>query len=371
MWWLFSIGCALSEAADPVARFDGADAARPHLAARLTPVARGLSQPTELVFAPGAPTKLVVAQKEGAVVVVDLPTGTVTPWFSVPVRTDSEMGLLGLAFAPDWATSGRFYVHTNPAGTMRSRLASYVAAVGAPGSSAPREERVLLEVEQPYVNHDGGPVVFGADGRLYWALGDGGSHDDPKDAGQRLDTLLGKLLRIEPTPTAASPYAVPADNPFVGRPGARGEIWVYGLRNPWKIFPLADGRFIVADVGQNQWEEVDVLGRGDNAGWRRREGRHCHDKAACEGTFVEPIYEYSHEEGVSITGGVIPSRPASLAGRYVFGDFGTGRLWALTLPKGEVSALGGFAIQPSSFGLGPDGAAYVADFGGGVVYRID
>lgn len=369
MGWSFLLLVACSQAADP--RFDGADVARPHVSVRLTAVAKGLDQPTELAFAPGAPTRLVVLEKGGEVNVVDLATGDVRPWFSVPVRTDSEMGLLGIAFAPDWETSGRFYLHTNPKGEQLSRLASYTAPVGPPGGAAPTLERVLLEVAQPYVNHDGGPVVFGADGRLYWALGDGGSHDDPHDAGQRLDTLLGKLLRIEPTPTATDPYAIPTDNPFVGRPGARGEIWAYGLRNPWKVAPLPDGRFVVADVGQNQWEEVDLIARGDNAGWRRREARQCHDEGACDGPFVEPIYAYGHDEGVSITGGVIPTRPAALAGQYLFGDFGSGRLWSLTLPGGAVSALGRFPIHPSTFGLGPDGAAYVADFSGGGIYRID
>lgn len=368
MLWTLLVACLGSEAADPSPRFDGLDAARAHANVRLVPFARGLEAPTDLVFPPGVTDKLVVIEKGGVAKVVTLATGAVAPWFSTPVRTESEMGLLGIAFPSDWATTGRFYLHTNPKGGDGSRLAAWTASgLGAPA----REERVLLEVAQPYANHDGGSIGVLGDGRLYWALGDGGARDDPHDAGQRLDTHLGKLLMIRPTPGEAAPYAIPSDNPFASTAGAKPEIWAYGLRNPWKVWPLADGRFVVGDVGQDRWEEIDVLSRGDNAGWRRREGRHCHDEGKCEGSFVEPIYEYGRDDGASVTGGVVAGRPAAIADRYVFGDFVSGRLWALSLTGGDVVALGRFELNPTAFARGPDGAVYVADFQRGAVFRIE
>jgi glucose/arabinose dehydrogenase len=232
-------------------------------------------------------------------------------------------------------------------------------------------ERVLLEVAQPFRNHNGGLNLFGPDGMLYVGLGDGGSARDPMNNGQRLDTLLGKILRLDVD--GGTPYRVPSDNPFVGRANARGEIWAYGLRNPWRFsFDRNGGRLFVADVGQNQLEEVDVVERGKNYGWRIMEGNICHIPASgCDRSGLElPIAVYDRAGGCSITGGYVyrGTRIAGLAGRYLFGDYCSGRIWALT-DAGEgrwtMAPLLSSELRITSFGEDA-GEIYVVDHGGTV-----
>lgn len=361
--------------------FDGADAARPRVDLALVPVGRGFDGVTDVQFPPGRSDRAVVLQKAGTASWLSVADGASGPWFELEVETVSEQGLLGLAFAPDFDTSGRFALHYSPAGASLGRIELWRTDPAAPLGTAPAARvRVVLEVEQPYQNHDGGQVAFGPDGMLYIGLGDGGFRDDPDGNGQDPHTWLGAMLRVDVrASTDAAPYAVPGDNPFAGRRGAgRPEVYAIGLRNPWRFSFTPDGRLIAGDVGQDAWEEITEVVAGANLGWKAREGARCYLPDPCEPTgMLDPIWEYPHEEGRSITGGYVSTAPdlPALQGRYVFGDFVTGRLWALELPppgaRAEaVTSLGRWPITPSTFGRDGAGRLYVGDYGGGVVYRL-
>ena len=359
-------------------RFEGPDATRPRLAISLTPVVVGLHEPTDFQAVPGQDTRAVVLEKGGEAWMVSLADGTRSRWLSVQVLTASEQGLLGLAFHPDFARNGRFFLDyvAEVDGADRTVIAEWHVDPARPVYAHPTPVRTVLHLAQPYANHNGGQIAFGPDGKLYVGLGDGGAANDPHGNGQNLSTLLGSMLRLD---VDASETA-PPDNPFVGRPGARPEIWAHGLRNPWRFSFAPDGRLVVGDVGQNHFEEVTILGRGDNAGWARREADHCFPSGrACSSEgLVEPIYSYPHAEGQSVTGGVVYTGGAvpGLFGRYVFGDFVSGRLWALDLPPPggarapAIHALGRFSILPSAFGRDARGEVYVVDYGAGRVLRI-
>ena len=377
-----------------VPRFDGEDRSRPQVAVRWRPVAEGFTQVTDIQFPParpdGGPVPMVVLQKGGEALVLGRPDGTPTVLFSRPVLTRSEMGLLGLAFHPDFWTNGLLYVdHSiqDDAGRPVTRI-SELRVDPTAAAWAATDERVLLEVVQPYANHDAGQLAFGADGYLYVGLGDGGSGGDPQGHGQNTRTLLGSMLRIDINGRdEGKAYAVPPDNPFVGRPTHRPEQFAVGLRNPWRYAFAPDGRLVVADVGQDTWEEVDIVSAGANLGWAAREGRHCFppDVSTCTTAgLTDPIYEYAREDGNSITGGVVYTGSAipELHGRYLFADFGSGRVWALTLPEGSpapgaagplapVAALGRVDWLPVTFGRDEQGEVYLADFGSGVIYRLE
>ncbi|HVU04951.1 MAG TPA: PQQ-dependent sugar dehydrogenase [Polyangiaceae bacterium] len=364
----------------------------PRGSVRWVQVASGLSKPTGLVFVPGGKGLAVALEQGGKARLVDLsgaaaarpavatPGATV---LDVPVNTDSEMGLLGLAFHPKWRENGRFFVDSNPAGgALRTHVTEYVVRDAELGKTPAHDARLVLEVAQPYGNHKGGQLLFGADGFLYIGLGDGGWRYDPHGNGQSLGTLLGKILRIDVDDRAASAYGIPKDNPFVGVKGARPEIWAYGLRNPWRFSFEPEGRIVVGDVGQDRFEEVDLVRRGENLGWNVREATHCFEpKEGCrtEG-LVDPIYEYGREAGSCITGGFVYQGKSvpELAGKYVFADFVSGTLWALKLPGAflqttglvEAKELGKFPLLISSFGRDEDGEIYGVDYGGGGVYRL-
>jgi glucose/arabinose dehydrogenase len=331
-----------------------------------------VDHPLAIAIRRGDPT-IYVAEKTGAVVAIRDGTVGRTPVLDLSkgVSVGGEQGLLGLAFSPD----GRYlYVnYTDLDGDTR------VAGYEMHGDRAvPASRRQLLFVDQPYDNHNGGDLVFGPDGDLYIGLGDGGSAGDPHDNGQSLGTLLGKMLRIEPTPTGAKPYRVPAGNPFVNDGDARPEIWAYGLRNPWRYsFDPATGDLWIADVGQGAWEEIDRLAPGSpagaNLGWNLLEGTHRYDGAAPPGA-VPPVYEYSHSEGCTVIGGAVYRGSAipALGGWYVFADFCTGALQAIRLDADGAVAhtdLGVSLPNVSSFGAGPDGELYVTSLDGGV-YRL-
>jgi glucose/arabinose dehydrogenase len=248
------------------------------------------------------------------------------------------------------------------------------------------ETRAVLEVKQPYDNHNGGQIAFGEDGYLYIALGDGGDGGDPHRNGQNRNTLLGKILRIDVDRTdGGMQYGIPSDNPFVGDPSARAEIWAYGVRNPWRFSFDRGGRMIVADVGQDRFEELSFAGRGGNLGWRQREADVCFEAPAdgspCDdGLMREPFLAYGREDGQSVTGGLVYEGSAipELRGKYLFADFVRGKFWALDLPDvsdDRVSprallSLGRFSVMPSAFARDVVGELYVADFGRGSVYRI-
>lgn len=249
----------------------------------------------------------------------------------------NEEGLLGLAFHPNYKTDGRFFVYyTTTAAPHTSVISSFKVSRDDPNRADPDSEQVILRVKQPFWNHNGGTLAFGPDGYLYIALGDGGSANDPMGNGQNLKTLLGSILRIDVNrKTRRRNYAIPKDNPFVGRgKAARPEIYAYGLRNVWRMsFDRKTGKLWAADVGQKLWEEINIIEKGGNYGWNIREAMHpfaSKSEAARKG-MIDPIWEYHHDIGKSITGGHVyrGKRLPELAGKYVYADYVSGKIWAL------------------------------------------
>jgi glucose/arabinose dehydrogenase len=347
----------------------------PPLSVQLTRVAT-LAAPVDLAVRPGD-TTLYVVEKGGAVRAVRDGVVDPTPVLDLrgQVSTGSEQGLLGLTFDPSGTHLDVNY--TDLAGD--THIVEYT--LGPDGRAVAGSARELLFVDQPFPNHNGGQLAYGPDGMLYIALGDGGSSFDPGNRAQRLDTLLGKILRIDPRPTlSGDPYSVPADNPFVPTDGARPEIWSFGLRNPWRFaFDPANGDLWIGDVGQNSREEIDLdpapnAGRGVNFGWARLEGtRPLSDVVPADS--VPPVHEYDNPgQGCSVTGGHVYRGTAvpALVGRYVFADFCAGRLQAITRAAGatEVTDLRVTTSQVSSFGVDGRGELYVLSLAGGV-FRVD
>jgi glucose/arabinose dehydrogenase len=346
-------------------------------------VASGLGDALDVTSPPGDP-RLFVVQQSGRILLLD--HGKVLPRPFLDVRglisAGGERGLLGLAFHPDYAHNGRFYVdYTNRAGD--TRVVEYRVSSNR-NRANPGSARVLLAIPQPYPNHNGGDVVFGPDGMLYVGMGDGGSGGDPQGNGQSLGTLLGKLLRIDVDHRQGDlPYAIPADNPFRDTAGARPEIYAFGLRNPWRFsFDRTRGDLWIGDVGQNQWEEIDYVprgkGAGANFGWSALEGRHRYSSRTVEGGhYVGPVAEYSHAVGNSVTGGFVYRGTAvpSLRGRYVYADYASGRVWTMRAgpkpgqPTEITNSLGVELSAVTSFGQGSGGELYVIA-NGGVLYRF-
>lgn len=296
------------------------------------------------------------------------------------VSTGGERGLLGLAFAPDYETSRNFYVdYTNRAGdTVIARYRS--SGLKADTASA----EVLLSIEQPYANHNGGQIAFGPDGYLYIGMGDGGSGGDPKRNGQNPKSLLGKMLRIDVTGAIGTdkPYLVPADNPFVDDGAYRPEIWSLGLRNPWRFsFDRGTGELYIADVGQNAWEEIDVepaATGGRNYGWNVFEGTHTYPPntrtPANADRYTKPVVEYDRSAGKSVTGGFVYRGTAypELRGVYFYADYVTGRVWGLARVGGEWKSekLLESGFNPSAFGEDEAGELYLLDHTSGEIFAI-
>jgi glucose/arabinose dehydrogenase len=290
-----------------------------------------------------------------------------------------EQGLLGLAFHPAYASNGYLYVNYTDLGG-NTVIARYTASADRTRAE-PLSASVILQVAQPFENHNGGLLQFGPDGYLYIGMGDGGSSGDPQGNGQNPGALLGKMLRIDVN--GAPPYAIPPGNPFFGRPGYRGEIWALGLRNPWRwSFDRATGDLYIADVGQSQWEEVNrqpASSRGgENYGWVIMEGRHCYPAtvSSCNQTGITlPIAEYSHSLGCSVTGGYVYRGTAQppMRGLYIFGDFCSGRIWSLEPQSNGAWTLTerlDSAFNISSFGEDEAGELYLTSFSDGTLYRV-
>ena len=288
----------------------------------------------------------------------------------------NEEGLLGLAFHPDYATNGYFYVNYSATNPRRNVIARYQVSAANPDEADAASETVLLTFEQPYSNHNGGQLAFGPDGYLYIATGDGGSGGDPQNNGQNRSTLLGKILRIDVDRSeAGKAYAIPGDNPFAGNSeGYAEEIYAYGLRNPWRFsFDEESGRLWAGDVGQNRFEEVDIIEKGGNYGWRVMEGFSCFNPSSgCdESGLRRPVVVYGRDEGASITGGYVyrGSAVPELAGMYIYADFVTGRIWGLTYggPNDvQNQLLLASSENISSFGVDEQGELYICSFGGGI-----
>lgn len=248
---------------------------------------------------------------------------------------NNEEGLLSLAFHPEYEKNRTFFVYYTAEPPKRSVLSRFRASDDGSRGIADSEE-ILLEIEQPYWNHNGGTVCFGPDGMLYLGVGDGGAANDPLQAGQDLGQWLGKILRIDVNRRdQGRRYAVPQDNPFVGVRGARPEIWAYGLRNPWRMaFDRETGELWTGDVGQNDWEEIDIIVRGGNYGWNVREGKHSFPRGkpgSFGSEYIDPIIDYGRHEGISVTGGAVwrSTKFPAMNGVYIYGDFGSGALWGL------------------------------------------
>ena len=362
--------------------YEGADAARPRIAVRLVPVADGIVRVTDIQFVPGSPDRMVVCEKDGGLVQVSLSSGRRDSIARLSVLTASEQGLLGLAFHPQYRTNGLVYLNVvqKSGGRDSTRILEYRSQRPPSPAGAPFSfQRVILTVRQPYQNHNAGQLQFGGDGLLYIGFGDGGLRDDPGAHGQNPGTLLGTIVRIK-IGRGRVPYEIPADNPFVRRAGFRPEVWAYGLRNPWRYSFDPTGRLIVADVGQNKWEEVSIVEAGSNQGWSILEGRHCfkENPRCADRALVRPVFEYGREDGASITGGYVAlgSRAPGLRNRYIVGDFMSGRIWALDLPasaagQAKVHSLGKRGLLISTFGRDAAGDVYVGDYAGGVIYRLE
>jgi hypothetical protein len=348
------------------------------------------SSPVYVTAPPGDGERIFVVEQGGLIRIVKNGTilGAAFLDLTGPVKSGGEQGLLSLAFAPDYASSGRFYVFytaDSPSGELT--IAEYRRSAN-PDVAEPAG-RVVLSIPHPtHTNHNGGQLQFGPDGYLYIATGDGGGGGDPFGWGQNLASLLGKVLRIDPRAAGPAQYAIPPDNPFVDDPAARDEIWTYGLRNPWRFsFDRATGDLVIGDVGQGTWEEIDFSasavgrGRAHNFGWGCWEGRHVYapnaSRSDCDplpSNHTNPVHEYDHLRGCSITGGYVVRDPELplLAGRYVYGDFCDGDIWSVVLSSPDATGDAPTALNVpnlSSFGEDACGRVYAASRAG-AVYRL-
>ena len=372
---------------------------------RATLVASGFDSPTGFIQHPADPAVQLVLEQDGRIRLLRNGVTDATDFLDLRdvVGSGGERGLLGLAFSPDYATSGRVFVSfTDRSG--HSVLSRFTRRSGDPLRPDPDSRFDLVWpdgqrfITQPFSNHNGGNIAFGPDGFLYLGLGDGGSGNDPGHLAQDPRALLGKMLRLDVSvPTGHSRgYTVPASNPFAGRSDVLGEIWAFGLRNPWR-WSFDDprlggtGALVIADVGQGAWEEIDYEpagAGGRNYGWRNREG--AHPNVTSQPPFFEPlrdpVFEYSRDDGRSITGGFVyrgSGLGAAFAGRYFFADFIRSRVWSIglqvdpntreaaaTSPVEHTAELGSAATTPSSFGVDAAGELYLVSYEG-AIYRIE
>jgi glucose/arabinose dehydrogenase len=349
----------------------------------LVVVADGLDRPLDIDHAGDGSGRLFIAEQGGRIWILRDGQRAEQPFLDISDRITAggERGLLGLSFHPRFPADPRFFVnYTDRDGN--TIVASFRVSED-PDVADPRSEEAILRIEQPFGNHNGGAVVFGPDGYLYISTGDGGSAGDPRDAGQRLDTLLGKILRIDvDRATGERPYAIPSDNPFTERPDAAPEIWLYGLRNPWRIsFDRKTGDLWISDVGQNRYEEVNThragAPAGANFGWARMEGFHCYPAGAdCDpDAFTLPVTAYGHDLGCSVTGGVVyrgESLPR-LEGAYLFSDYCSGNIWAIPSTQDVVrdpAIVERSGRSIAAFGEDEAGEVHVVDISGGVLLRV-
>ena len=334
------------------------------------------TRPVDLQHAGDNTNRLFVVEQEGIISVFPNQSNVSSKKTFLDLRekvddTGNEEGLLGLAFHPNYETNGYFYVnYTTPDQT--TVISRFKVSTGNVDQADPNSEYKILEFDQPYSNHNGGQVSFGPDGFLYIAVGDGGSGGDPQGNGQSRATLLGKILRINVDQEAdGNKYAIPADNPYAtNTSGYRKEIYAYGLRNPWRFsFDADNGRLWTGDVGQNAYEEIDIIVKGGNYGWKIMEGNHCYSPSSgCTQTgLIKPIWEYPRDQGISVTGGFVYRGPTltELTGKYIYADFGSARVWALdhsnmSRPVNTEILKADFNI--SSFGIDQNNELYLCAF---------
>ncbi len=396
--WLIMVACDGSSDADPtatppattptatLARGETPTVPTPTPAAsgevpdlNLEPVVSGLARPTFVTHAGDGSGRLFVLEKPGVIRIIQDGELLDEPFLDIRNVVDdggNEQGLLGLAFHPEYATNGRFFVAYT---TTNSNSVAEYTVTGDRNIADSASGKALVAAPDQYSNHNGGMLAFGPDGYLYIAMGDGGSSGDPLNSGQSLDTLLGKILRIDVD--SGEPYGIPASNPLLEEPDMRHEIWAYGLRNPWRFsFDRETGDLWIADVGQNRVEEINFQRGssfgGENYGWNIMEGSDCfRPQTGCDrGWLIPPIFEYTHGQGCSVTGGYVYRGETipGLRGTYLFTDYCSGNLWATQQRGGEFTTeqIGKIPGGISSFGEDEDGELYLVNDPDGVIYRL-
>lgn len=344
----------------------------------------GLSfdRPVDLQHAGDNSNRIFVVEQKGEIYAFANDTHTPDKKLFLDIKSKvddsgNEEGLLGLAFHPDYETNGYFFVNYTAANPNRTVIARF--KVSADGDKAdPASLQVILEFRQPYSNHNGGQLSFGPDGYLYIATGDGGSGGDPQGNGQNRASLLGKILRIDIDHSSdGKPYAIPADNPFASSSEFRKEIYAFGLRNPWRFsFDIPTNTLWAGDVGQNSYEEIDIIEKGGNYGWNTMEGMHCYEPpSGCKTAGLKlPVWEYGRSEGVSVTGGFVYRGPTlpGLKGRYIYADYGTGNIWALdpsARGRATNTKLVSTDLHISSFGVDEKNELFLCSFDG-KIYQL-
>ena len=344
-------------------------------------IANGFTRPTFVTNAGDGSDRLFVLEKPGRIRIIKDGATAGAPFLDltpIVLSSGNEQGLLGLAFHPDYESNGRLFV-AYTARDSANTVAEYRVSASNPDAADPASRKQLLAVPDQFANHNGGMLAFGKDGYLYISMGDGGSAGDPNGNAQNLDALLGKMLRIDVN--TGDPYGIPPSNPFADESGARPEIWAYGLRNAWRFsFDSETGDMWIADVGQDQAEEIDFQAAdsegGENYGWNIMEGDVCYKPArGCnEGGLVRPIFAFDHRKGCSVTGGYVYRGAAipDLAGRYVFTDYCIPTLWVITKDGEDVSVaeLGDLPTGISSFGEDESGELYFVTDSEGALYRF-
>ena len=342
------------------------------------------SNPVDLQDPRDGTNRLFVVEQAGIIKVFENTSSVSSSSIFLDIRdrvtTGGELGLLGLTFHSSYANNGYFYVNYTAAGPLRSVIARYSVSTTDLNQPNKGSEQIGLTYDQPFTNHNGGQVSFGPDGYLYIATGDGGSGGDPQNNAQNRSSLLGKILRIDVNnPSGGRNYGIPADNPYAGNSsGFREEIFAYGLRNPWRFsFDAATGTLWCGDVGQSTREEIDIIEKGNNYGWRTMEGSLCFNPpTGCTTTGLSlPVWEYGRSEGYSVTGGFVyrGSRNPQWLGAYLYGDYGSGRIWALRYDGVNPTTNSLIAQIPtnrlSSFGVDRNHELYLCSFDG-KIYRF-
>ncbi len=335
------------------------------------------TRPVDLQHAGDNTNRIFVVEQEGVISVFANNASVASKKTFLDIKSKvndsgNEEGLLGLAFHPNYETNGYFYVNYTASSPRRTVISRFKVSTADPDIADAASELIILEFAQPYSNHNGGQVSFGPDGFLYIATGDGGSGGDPDENGQNRATLLGKILRIDVNSQEdGNEYAIPADNPFKENgSGYREEIYAYGLRNPWRFsFDVPTNRLWAGDVGQNAYEEIDIIEKGGNYGWDTMEGKHCFEPSSgCNQSGLKlPIWEYNRDQGISITGGFVYRGPTldGLTGKYIYADFGTRSVWALNvsnLAKPVNNKLLQADFNISSFGVDQNNELYLCGF---------